>query len=881
MTQQELAEKLKALPYTEMGEAKNKGKRTNPVDARTIRRWEQGLTPIHHYQRELAKALGRDVRELGYPENGIPFWHVLYPRNPFFTGREEILAQLYDVVERRDTQYSGRKYWSDLQDERITLQPQALVGLSGAGKTQIALEYAYCHQREYQTIFWLRAHSREVLELDFAALADTLNLPEKKDSSDRTGRIEAVKEWLTHFTRWLLIFDGADELGIIRAFLPQKCFGHVIITTQSAATADLAQAINVDEMQPEEGTLFLLRRSKEVESETDTAYLVTEGNLVWARRIVELLGRWPLMLDQAGAYIEIGQCGLEKYAEEYQAEPVKHLRYTDELGMYYHPHPVAETFAKNFKKVREANPVAADLLYLLAFLDPSAIPEEILTNAFKPGPGFRRLVDTPGALTSAMIELRKYSLVQRTAETNTCTLHPLVQVVLRDELEEEEQQQWANRAVLAVYLTFISAFFQGFAPDSAYPIRKTLWHIQRYLPQVFACRGIIKQWHGGFYTEEFAQCLLDTMEFWNILIRYAYLQLFLPNPEEAIDVDEARSVLGPLALPMTQGISYLREGAVKETANAFQQAVESIDEKMDELIEDDPLETLYSDLKRMIQLAGQLMSQPFVNEAFEKTAGLFFQEATTIMQKLIDDLKSEYISDANDLINHFLQQGDSKRAEWLLAEAIAFGEESLDSNHPALAQWYYDLASLYIDRRVYYVKAEEFLQHALSIVLQHTPTLQRVVEILSLFGFSYVLQEKYTQAEQEYHSILDLEQESLGQEHPAVAESLDRLATIHLLRGQYTDAIELSEQALAIVQKAYGEQHVETVEYLCELGDCYITALDELDEDFVHAVEYREEAKKLFTKAYEILTALGELEHSLAERIRDSLIWLGGTDQQP
>ncbi len=66
-----------------------------------------------------------------------------YQRNPFFTGREEVLHQLH---------------------EHLTLATTAaLVGLGGIGKTQIAVEYAYRHKDEYCYLLWINAASRETL----------------------------------------------------------------------------------------------------------------------------------------------------------------------------------------------------------------------------------------------------------------------------------------------------------------------------------------------------------------------------------------------------------------------------------------------------------------------------------------------------------------------------------------------------------------------------------------------------------------------------------------------------------------------------------------------------------------------------------------------
>jgi hypothetical protein len=73
--------------------------------------------------------------------------------------------------------------------------PQALVGLGGIGKTQIALEYIYRYMHDYHTIVWLRADTLQTLRSDYAAMATLLNLPEKQQP-DQEQIISAVKHWL-------------------------------------------------------------------------------------------------------------------------------------------------------------------------------------------------------------------------------------------------------------------------------------------------------------------------------------------------------------------------------------------------------------------------------------------------------------------------------------------------------------------------------------------------------------------------------------------------------------------------------------------------------------------------------------------------------------
>src|SRR5260370_15364402 len=98
-----------------------------------------------------------------------------------------------------------------------------------------------------------------------------------------------------------------------------------------------------------------------------------------------------------------------------------------------HPEPVDTTWSLSFQKVEQANPTAAELLRLCAFLDPEAIPEDIITEgAAEVGPLLQPVAVDPFQLNEAIEVLRRFSLIKRIAEMKTLSMHRLVQVVLKD-----------------------------------------------------------------------------------------------------------------------------------------------------------------------------------------------------------------------------------------------------------------------------------------------------------------------------------------------------------------------------------------------------------------------------------------------------------------
>jgi hypothetical protein len=165
-------------------------------------------------------------------------WNVPYQQNPFFTGREDILQQLHQVLHAEGA---------------VALShPQGISGLGGIGKTQTALEYACRYGANYDAVFWVQADSTTALTSGYVALAHLMSLPER-DEPDQNIIIEAVLRWLRLHINWLLIYDNIDDLSVAEPFLPKAGAGHLLFTTRAHAFAGLAQRLDVQKMEPNMG----------------------------------------------------------------------------------------------------------------------------------------------------------------------------------------------------------------------------------------------------------------------------------------------------------------------------------------------------------------------------------------------------------------------------------------------------------------------------------------------------------------------------------------------------------------------------------------------------------------------------------------------------
>jgi tetratricopeptide (TPR) repeat protein len=407
-------------------------------------------------------------------------WHIPFPRNPLFTGREDLLEQLYQKLLTEGTSAATTTTVAALT------QPQALTGLGGIGKTQLAIEYVYRHQDDYPHIFWINAATREALISSFVAIADLLPSFPARDEPDQNKMIEAVRHWLEQSrVRWLLLFDNADDFSLIRPFLPKSGPGHILLTTRVHAVGSVAASVEVEKMSLMEGSCLLLRRiyglSPRLSPMEVLEYTVEDTNE--AGNIVAMLDYLPLALDQAGAYIEETGCSLGQYLAVYDTHRKEILARRGEQATSY-PDSVATTWSLSFQKVQQANPAAAELLCLCAFLAPDRIPEELIRDgaAYWSSP-LQQAASDAFTFDQMIAELLKFSLIQRLVESQALSIHRLVQAVQVNMTDQEIQRLWAERVIRAVNEMF---------PDDPQDI--SVWsQCLRYLAQAQVCNALIEQ----------------------------------------------------------------------------------------------------------------------------------------------------------------------------------------------------------------------------------------------------------------------------------------------------------------------------------------------------------------------------------------------------
>ena len=341
-------------------------------------------------------------------------WGNVPQRNKNFTGREELLREL----ERRA---------GPLTSSPVTaIVPQALYGLGGVGKTQLAIEYAYRYAEKYQVVWWVPADQIALIRSTLAALAPRLNLTDIPP-----GRVEdsvaAVLDALRRgepYNRWLLIFDNADQPEPIREFIPHGP-GHVIVTSRNRGWDRFVEALEVDVFTREESLEYLQRRVKGISA-------------LDAERLAEELGDLPLALDQAAALLTETLMTVDVYLRLLAEESDRILGENPAPADY--PLPVAAAWSLSVTRLQEQTPYAMELLQRCAFFGPAAIPLDMLDRGrYVLDPPLRDTLRDPILMTRVIRALGRYSLARIDHYRRTLEVHRIIQRLIRDELDAEEQ----------------------------------------------------------------------------------------------------------------------------------------------------------------------------------------------------------------------------------------------------------------------------------------------------------------------------------------------------------------------------------------------------------------------------------------------------------
>ncbi|KAI0118820.1 hypothetical protein GGR51DRAFT_134109 [Nemania sp. FL0031] len=275
-----------------------------------------------------------------------------YLRNSMFVGRKEPLKWVADCLLANCP--SGC---------RENCHKVNLYGPAGAGKTQIALEFAYRFHHMFSFIFWIPAQSRATAEQAFVEMVHSLGIFTANDTNTRPVRwsIDSSLEWLSKSNNgdWLLIFDDVDISAVpeVLEMIPgTTCtHGHIIITSRAPLNLPFAkQPYMVDHLPSDESAELLKSHLGPFDADN------TELGI-----LASTLGGLPLALSTAAKYMRQSGMSPKTFLKGYKLEESEgHPRSS-------HMRAVDAVFAESLKEVSSS---AELLLSMCSMLSLELIP---------------------------------------------------------------------------------------------------------------------------------------------------------------------------------------------------------------------------------------------------------------------------------------------------------------------------------------------------------------------------------------------------------------------------------------------------------------------------------------------------------------------------
>ncbi|MFG1837939.1 tetratricopeptide repeat protein [Micromonospora sp. NPDC049175] len=677
------------------------------------------------------------------------------PPTRLFVGRERELVQLQAVMS------AGHGVIS-----------QAVHGLGGVGKTELALQYAHRYKERYSVRWWVTAEDLTAIEDGLAGLTARVNA-ELALVMTAAEAAEWAVGWLQNHSGWLLVLDNVEQRADVEPLLARVDNGHVLITTRRDVDWEsiVDGCLRLETLDRASAVRLLIERGEQSDQLT-------------AAVLADELGNLPLALQQAAAYLRQSQLQVASYLDRLRDQPTELLDTIAEGDRA--ERAVAQVWLVSLERLHRDQPTAIELLRVLSCYASDDVPRGVLV-----GHG-----DTPGSIDRSLAVLASYSLVTLTPET--VSTHRLVQTVVRghaqalasrDALAEPNCQQepsWKQSVGQALSLLH-QAVPRGNPADDVETWPR--WSV--LAPHVEALARHIPE---GTRDLIFAQ-LLGQLGF------FFYTQA---NHQKAVQSERRALEITEAALPAEHLDIALRLDNLAGTLVDLGQAAEALPlrRRALEITEaalppDDPYIAI-----RLGNLAYALVDLGQAAEALPLQ-----QRALEINEAALPPGHPELATVLDNLAYTLVDLGQAAEALPLQQRALEISEAALPAGHPDVALRLDNLAHT-LSLMGHEAEGLPLRRRALEITEAALPAghpgiairLDNLASTLAALG-------QAAEALPLQQRALEISEEALPVGHPKLATRLNNLATTLARLGQAREVLSLQQRALKISEAALPASH--------------------------------------------------------------------------
>ncbi|WMJ81440.1 tetratricopeptide repeat protein [Clostridium sp. MB40-C1] len=705
--------------------------------------------------------------------NNIPF-----NKNSCFIGRTDKLNDLY----------------IGLRKHKI----QVLQGTSGVGKSQISVMYSYIHNSEYNFIFWVRSDTNNNLFNDYKSIGENVGIL-NEDNDNYEKCIKVVNRWLEGNEKWLLIFDDCEDYEQIYSYIPNNYTGHIIITSKNPDWVKLVKPLNIGPFTEAEAIKLLLKRSNkidEINKEDDIKSLLKKAGLETDNSVYDLankLGKLPLALNQAAAYIEENSISFHEYIKLYNEYQLSLFEKNYDSKDYKY---TAKTVWKiSLEKIQMKSPLSIRLVNFLSLFSNNKTPNWILKDKFDV---LQELLDEEINILNyndAISLLKKYALIESTG--TYFHMHCLIQSVIQNEMNEKDE--------LDRYSDIASKFIYKILPDDL---------------------GTNDEWKGVSDLIPHLRYLIEKIDVENSLYIKLILKLGLCERFKfgAIQAEHTIEHALELALqvykdsdPMVLNICNMLAGIKKDMGKL--DAAKKYYYKNLKILEDEGEGNNYNIpiLKNNIGLV-LLQEEDYINSKimFEDALELYNidekfyskQIATTLSNLSIVNVKLREYDEAYDNVER----------------ALRLTEMYLGKDNVIYSRMINNKGNILLDLKDY-KNAKEYFEKSIKLdedfyPENHTEIINKKNNLaMCLINLSKA---EIEQARNILNNAIEVSKNSESNESSAFARALNTLALIYEKEENYELAIKHHEESKKILVKIYGELSLKVSQCNKYIADCLL-----------------------------------------------------------
>ncbi|EEA26901.1 hypothetical protein TMatcc_004815 [Talaromyces marneffei ATCC 18224] len=365
-------------------------------------------------------------------------------------GRKQYLSMM---PFERDSRFIPRTTAMAGLNTLITTQKKAgLTGMGGVGKSQLAIELCYSvnENSPEQHIIWIYASTADRIQEAYLSIAKEIQLPGWDEPT--CDKMNLVWEWLNgeDSGKWLLVLDSADDLDVffgktssnsytenLGRYIPHGSNGGtLVITSRDKRVCQRLlgndSIIEIGPMTESESAHFLASRLPSPQSTlTDETHA-----------LAMTLDNIPLAMSQAAAFISENGLKLAEYhslllADEFGPLDVLDEDLTERRRDSTAHSSIFQTWKISFDYITKTQPHASNLLAFMAMLDRQDIPKFLLQDDD----------EKPLVFHKALGTLQAFALVTQQQQTQSYSMHRLVQLATRRWLHTKGQQRQYKTAV--------------------------------------------------------------------------------------------------------------------------------------------------------------------------------------------------------------------------------------------------------------------------------------------------------------------------------------------------------------------------------------------------------------------------------------------------